>query len=55
MVGVEDGERHQQRQQGQHMEGDDETGKQRDRTHVVAADVPVKPVHPHGRSPTCSA
>jgi hypothetical protein len=47
MLGIEHGERHDERQRGQEMECDDEGREQRDRPHVVLTDVPEKPVHTH--------
>ena len=48
MVGIEHRERHQKRQHGEQLKRRDETRKQRERTHIIAADMPVEPVHPHG-------
>ena len=54
MLRVEHGERHHERQHGEQMERGDEPREQRDRTHVVAADMAVEPVHPHGAAPSAS-
>jgi hypothetical protein len=48
MLGIVHGERHQKRQHGEQVKRRDERREQRERTHVIAADVSVKPVHPHG-------
>ena len=52
MVGIEHGERHDKRQHGEQMKRGDEAREQRKRTHVIAADVSVEPVHPHGAAST---
>ena len=48
MLGIEHGERHQKPQHGEQVKRRDEAREQRERTRVIAADVPVEPVHPHG-------
>jgi hypothetical protein len=48
MVGIDHSERYHQRHHSEQMKRRDEPREQRDGTHVVAADVSVKPVHPHG-------
>jgi hypothetical protein len=48
MLGIVHGERHQKRQHGKQVKRHDEAREQRERTHVIAADVPVKSVHTHG-------
>ena len=52
MVGIEHRERQEERQHGEQMKRGDEPREQRDRTRVVAADVSVEPVHPHGAAST---
>ena len=52
MVGIVHRERHDERQHGEQMKRGDEAREQRERTRVVAADVSVEPVHPHGAAST---
>ena len=48
MVGIEHGERHDEPQHGEQVKRRDEPREERERTHVIAADMPVEPVDPHG-------
>ena len=52
MVGIVHRERHNERQHGEQMKCGDEAREQRERTRVIAADVSVEPVHPHGAAST---
>ena len=48
MIGIVHGERYNEPQHGEQVKRRDEAREQRERTRVIAADMPVEPVHPHG-------
>jgi hypothetical protein len=53
VVWIVHGERHKERQRGEQVKRHDESREERERAHVIAADVSVEPVHLHGAASIC--